>query len=256
MGTIVIRSIAIECSKIDPTTTIDPQKNLKMKFAAILALLAFTSVVSEAIVTLPTCYPLDQPSQPEGPKIEIDCKKCQVEAKIQAALTGKAHHVPSCIVKTNTFSAKQCFGGFCWCVTANGVEIANTKTKKKGLECPRKVKEGHNCAKHAVTKSFKASCAGKDYKKVQCLTNGHCWCSAKDGSLVPNTIYKKNPKKAGPNCGAHAGLKFSCGKLSGNVKHPFDKTRYIKCGAGGKTYGCSCPANTVFDVKERICVAP
>merc|ERR1711931_514096 len=209
--TIIIRSIPIENSSIDP------QKNLKMKFAAILALLAVASVVSEAKVTLPTCYPLDQPSQPEGPKIEIDCKKCQVEAKIQAALTGKAHHVPSCIVKTNIFSAKQCFGGFCWCVTANGVEIANTKTKKKGLECPRK---------------------------------------AKDGSLVPNTIYKKNPKKAGPNCGAHAGLKFSCGKLSGNVKHPFDKTRYIKCGAGGKTYGCSCPANTVFDVKERICVAP
>jgi len=245
---IIICSISIESSRIDP------HKNLKMKFAVVFALLAFAAAVSGAKKELPSCYPLDQPSQPAGPAIKIECEKCRVEAKILQALTGKATHIPRCIAKTNTFAAKQCFGGACWCSTAYGVEIPNTKTKKKGLVCKKKAKKGHNCLAKAATKAFKAKCAGKNYQRVQCLANGYCWCSMKDGFLVPNTVYNSKLKIAKPNCAKHIGLKFNCGKRTGNVKHPFDPTRYIKCGAGGKTYCCSCPPNTKFDVKEKICI--
>jgi len=238
----------IECSRIDP------QKNLTMKFAVVFALLAFASAASGQKAQIPCCYPLDQPSgAPIPPSIKIDCEKCRVEAKILQALTGKAAHVPTCRAKSNTFAPKQCFDGFCWCSTPYGIEIPNTKTKKKGLICKKKAKKGHNCLAKAATKGFKPKCNGKNYQKLQCLANGYCWCSMKDGFLIPNTVFNSKLKKAAPNCGRHRGLKFECGKRTGFLKHPWDKSRYIQCGAGGKTYSCICPGNTEFDVKEGIC---
>jgi len=204
----------------------------------------------------PSCYPLDQPSDLPGQKQpDIDCEKCQVEAKIQQALTGKAAYIPQCNVRTNRFLPKQCDAstGFCWCSSPYGIEIPNTKTKKKGLVCKKKAKKGHNCSRRAATKGFKPKCNGKSFHEVQCMVKTEfCWCSMKDGLLVPNTVHNKNLKKKF-NCAAHSGLKFNCGKRLGNVQHPFDLTRHMKCGAGTKAYACSCPANAIFDPTKHIC---
>ena len=48
-------------------------------------------------------------------------------------------------------------------------------------------------------------------------------------------------------------MRFECGKSLSFFAHPFDKTRFLNCGSGGKTYACSCPKGLTFSSGENVC---
>merc|ERR1711872_1012635 len=198
----------------------------------------------------------------------VNCEKCRAKAFMLNTAGFDKAYVPTCDAK-NGFTSRQCEldGKFCFCVMESGATIPKTRKPSKLLTtamCDKARKDAKaaevakaDCVKRQSSKGFKPKCDKEgNYVARQCLTKvGFCWCSLSDGRAVPNTIYAKStPTKSQPKCERLIDLRYVCAN-QGFFTHPFGKERFIKCGAGGRGFACSCPAeNQIFSAKAGICI--
>jgi len=198
---------------------------------------------------------------------KTNCTKCRAKAMMLNTATEEEGYVPVC-TKKNGFKAVQCLPGgkTCFCARhKNGMEIPGTRGPAKSVNNKKCVAArkawkaaqiaNRDCVKRQSGKGFKPACNAQGYYKTkQCLKKlGFCWCSLRDGTALPNTIYHKStPRKNRPKCNRLRDTRFTC-KGEGFYKHPFDDHRFIKCGSG-RAFACSCPADNVFSSKLGICV--
>ncbi|XP_075057685.1 uncharacterized protein LOC142143610 isoform X2 [Mixophyes fleayi] len=120
-------------------------------------------------------------------------------------------YVPQCDEKGD-YSPQQCHGstGYCWCVNANGEEIAGTKTPPGQTRPTCKVPAHTPCLKerqkHGGGKpllgAYVPQCDEKgDYSPQQCHgSTGYCWCVNANGEEIAGT--KTPPGQTPTTCGA------------------------------------------------------
>jgi len=232
------------------------EEKVKMASLIFVFVLALASMGVESACPaskLPCCYALPMAGDNKAEK--IDCEKCRAQA-IMLDTARPGGFVPDC-TKANEFKSKQCQGNKCWCSDKDGKNIKGTgRPAKRAINCDKARKANQakklrrmpcNIQRKKGFKGFKPKCDQKGfYEKEQCMNRiSYCFCSLPTGSAIPGTIYRKNDKKK-PNCSQHIDLKYDC-KNMGFYKHPFDITRFMKCGAGGKGYVCSCPSGLGFN---------
>merc|ERR1712002_778754 len=182
---------------------------------------------------------------PEGPKPKpCDCRKCQADS---------------------------------FCFTDCGAEVEGTRQEGPGANCvaPPKTTAAPKLKPCAHKKSVLDS-SGNPYKidptcdengyfsDTQCWKQGpepgqeYCWCTQRNGKIIPGTFYVKNTKDAKPNCAAHVAVKPTCNK--GDVLKPYpiitspESTcnRYISC-APERTWTCICGEGQHFDFAKQQC---
>ncbi|XP_022806051.1 uncharacterized protein LOC111343164 [Stylophora pistillata] len=125
--------------------------------------------------------------------------KCQKERQRSLGWNGKPApgvFVPECDTSGN-FKASQCHeaSGFCWCVDAEGNEIARTRVRGRAICRPsvtkspcQRERQRYLGWKGQVTGSYQPACNDDGrYEPVQC--NGtHCWCVDTHGYELPGTL--------------------------------------------------------------------
>jgi len=187
-------------------------------------------------------------------KCRYGCTKCAAKATmLNMAMAGG--HVPTC-AKDNSFAAKQCSTKHCWCVLKDGTKIEGSKRPSKlPLNCAklrRKPPKKTKCQKKAGRpKGFKPKCdPNGDFSAMQCLNKNFCWCSLRDGTVIPMTLHNKKQPKPANYCHKHRDLSYKCGKKIGTYPHPFDKNRFMYCFMQN-VFACHCPANLTYPQKAN-----
>ncbi|KAM7443673.1 hypothetical protein ABFA07_007562 [Porites harrisoni] len=104
--------------------------------------------------------------------------------------------IPHCH-RDGSYSPLQCHAstGFCWCSTTDGKKIPNTKIRGQP-SCSRCKQQAYEATHPLRIGAYVPRCNDDgSYKRVQCWgSTGQCWCVTADGTEVPGTRRRGQPK--------------------------------------------------------------
>ncbi|XP_008304814.1 thyroglobulin [Stegastes partitus] len=116
----------------------------------------------------------------------------QCEALRGVAVAKQQGHIPHC-TEDGRFRPVQCSGQSqeCWCVNAEGQEVAGTRTNSSAPHCPTA------CQLQSV---LRCSASGL-FEQVQCESSrGQCWCVDQDGMELYGTRQSGRPHRCPGSC--------------------------------------------------------
>ncbi|XP_029929060.1 thyroglobulin [Myripristis murdjan] len=112
------------------------------------------------------------------------------------AVAKQQDHIPHCM-EDGRFRPVQCSGRGqeCWCVDAEGQEVAGTRTKSSSLHCPTPCQ---------LQGALRCSPSG-EFEAVQCdSSRGSCWCVDQDGEELYGTRQRGRPERCPGGCEVRA----------------------------------------------------
>uniref|UniRef100_A0AAQ5Y3C9 Thyroglobulin n=1 Tax=Amphiprion ocellaris TaxID=80972 RepID=A0AAQ5Y3C9_AMPOC len=116
----------------------------------------------------------------------------QCESLRGVAVAKQQDHIPHC-AEDGRFRPVQCSGRSqeCWCVDAEGQEVAGTRTNSSAPHCPTA------CQLQSL---LRCSASGQ-FEEVQCESSrGQCWCVDQDGMELYGTRQNGRPARCPGSC--------------------------------------------------------